>query len=211
MEIRIMIVDDHAVVREGLKMILETTEGMHVVAMATDGREALSIAEKHQPDVILLDISMPGLNGIEAARQLHERLPAIKILFLSMHHSTEHIYRALQAGAQGYLLKECVGSEVVTAVRAVKKGRRFFGQGVVLPVEGRLRAGDSFTKSPLDSLSRREQEVMQLVVEGKTSAEIGQILFLSPKSIETYRCRLMQKLGIRNIPALVKFVLDQDK
>lgn len=211
MVINIMIVDDHAIVRDGLKMILEAAEGMHIVAMATDGREAIPLVEEHQPDVIILDISMPGLNGIEAARKLHERLPAIKILFLSMHHSTEHIYRALQAGAQGYLLKESAGSEVVTAVRSVMKGRRFFGQGVELPLEGRLREGDSFIKSPLDSLSRREKEVMQLVVEGKTSAEIGQILFLSPKSIETYRCRLMQKLGIKNIPALVKFALEQDQ
>ena len=211
MVINIMIVDDHAIVRDGLKMILEAAEGMHVVAMATNGREAIPLAEEHRPDVIILDISMPGLNGIEAARKLHERLPAVKILFLSMHHSTEHIYRALQAGAQGYLLKECAGSEVVTAVRAIKKGQRFFGQGVELPLEGQLRAGDSFAKSPLDSLSRREQEVMQLVVEGKTSVEIGQILFLSPKSIETYRCRLMQKLGTKNIPALVKFVLEQNQ
>ncbi|MDO9081036.1 MAG: response regulator transcription factor [Desulfuromonadales bacterium] len=211
MVINIMIVDDHAVVRDGLKLILETAEGMHVIAMATDGREGITLAEEHRPDVIILDISMPGLNGIEAARQLHERLPTLKILFLSMHHSTEHIYRAMQAGAQGYLLKECAGSEVVTAVRAVMKGRRFFGQGVELPLAGQQCTGDSFAKSPLDSLSRREQEVMQLVVEGKTSAEIGQILFLSPKSIETYRCRLMQKLGTKNIPALVKFVLEQNQ
>lgn len=211
MEIRVMIVDDHAVVRDGLKMILETDEKMRIIAMAANGRAAILIAKEHRPDVIILDISMPSLNGIEAAHKLLECLPAVKILFLSMHHSTEHIYRALQAGAQGYLLKECAGSEVVEAVRAVMKGKCFFGKGVERPAEGRLRPGDAFVKSPLESLSRREQEVMQLVVEGKTSAEIAGILFLSPKSIETYRCRLMQKLGIKNIPALVKFVLEQDK
>ena len=206
MLIRIMIVDDHAVVRDGLKMILEAAENMRIVAMATNGREAIAIAEEQQPDVILMDISMPGLNGIEAARKLRERLPAVKILFLSMHHSREHIYQALQAGAQGYLLKECAGSEVVTAVRMVMKGKQFFGQGVEPPLKGRQGV-----KSPLASLSRREQEIMQLVVEGKTSAEIAKLLALSPKSVETYRSRLMLKLGVKNVSTLVKFALEQDK
>lgn len=206
MVVRIMIVDDHAVVRDGLKMILESAEDMRVVAMATDGREAITTVEEYRPDVVIMDISMPGLSGIEASWQIRERLPKVKILFLSMHHSLEHIYRALQAGGQGYLLKECAGSEVATAVRTIMKGKRFFGQGVELPVERRHGV-----KSPLDSLSRREQEIMQLVVDGKTSAEIANLLFLSPKSVETYRCRLMLKLGIKNIPSLVKFVLEQDK
>lgn len=206
MDIRIMIVDDHAVVRDGLKMILEAAENLRIVAMATNGREAITMVEEYRPDVVIMDISMPGLSGIEAAWQIRERLPAVKILFLSMHHSPEHIYRALQAGAQGYLLKECAGSEVVTAVRTIIKGKRFFGQGVEPPVERRHGV-----KSPLDSLSRREQEIMQLVVEGKTSAEIAKLLSLSPKSVETYRSRLMVKLGVKNIPTLVKFALEQDK
>ncbi len=206
MVIRIMIVDDHAVVRDGLKMILEAADEMRIVAMAMDGREAIATVKEHRPDVVIMDISMPGLSGIEAAWQIRERLPGVKILFLSMHHSTEHIYRALQAGAQGYLLKECAGSEVVTAVQAIMKGKRFFGQGIEPPVERRHGV-----KSPFDSLSRREQEIMQLVVEGKTSAEIANLLFLSPKSVETYRSRLMLKLGVKNIPTLVKFALDQDK
>jgi len=206
MVIRIMIVDDHAVVRDGLKMILEATDNIRIVAMATDGREAIATVEEHRPDVVIMDISMPGLSGIEAAWQIRERLPTVKILFLSMHHSAEHIYRALQAGAQGYLLKECAGSEVVTAVLTIMKGKRFFGQGVEPPLERRHGV-----KSPLDSLSRREQEIMQLVVEGKTSAEIAKTLSLSPKSVETYRSRLMLKLGVKNIPTLVKFALEQDR
>ena len=205
MPIRILVADDHAVVRDGLKMILESTEDIRVVAMAADGREAIALSEEHRPDVIIMDISMPGLNGIEAARLIRERLPAVRVLVLSMHHSLEHIYRALQAGALGYLLKESAGSEVVAAVRTVMKGNRFFGKGVEQPLEDRHGEGRDTLKSPLDSLSRREREVLQLVVEGKTSVEIAEVLFLSPKSVETYRSRLMLKLGVGNIPALVRF------
>ncbi|MBC7963283.1 MAG: response regulator transcription factor [Steroidobacteraceae bacterium] len=207
MPITILIADDHAMVRDGLKMILENADGMRVVAMAADGREAVVLAEEHRPDVILMDISMPGLNGIEAARLIHERLPATRVLILSMHHSAEHIFRALRAGASGYLLKESAGSEVVTAVRTVLKGNRFFGKGVKQPLERRHGKDRSLQKSPLDSLSRRELEVLQLVVEGKTSVEIGEVLSLSPKSIETYRSRLMLKLVVTNIPALVRFAM----
>lgn len=207
MSIRIMIADDHAVVRDGLKMILESEEDMQIVTLAADGREAVTLAAEHQPHVIIMDISMPGLNGIEAARLIRERLPAVKVLVLSMHHSTEHIYRALQAGAQGYLLKESAGSEVVTAVRAVMKGNRFFGKGVEQPLEEPPGKGRTFRKSPIDSLSSREREILQGVVEGKTSVEIAEVLSLSPKSVETYRSRLMLKLGVANIPTLVRFAL----
>lgn len=207
MSIRIMIADDHAVVRDGLKMILESEEDMQIVTLAADGREAVTLAAEYQPHVIIMDISMPGLNGIEAARLIRDRLPAVKVLVLSMHHSTEHIYRALQAGAQGYLLKESAGSEVVTAVRAVMKGNRFFGKGVEQPLEEPPGKGRTFRKSPIDSLSSREREILQGVVEGKTSVEIAEVLSLSPKSVETYRSRLMLKLGVANIPTLVRFAL----
>jgi DNA-binding NarL/FixJ family response regulator len=140
---------------------------------------------------------------------IHEHRPEVKVLVLSMHHSIEHIYRALQAGASGYLLKESAGSEVVTAVRTVLKGKRFYGKGVEQPLEERRRAGRDYMKSPLDSLSNREREVLQLVVEGSTSARIAEMLLLSPKSVETYRSRLMLKLGVANIPTLVKFALEQ--
>lgn len=207
MAVRILVADDHAVVRDGLKMILEAADDMQVAATAADGREAVALAEELGPDVIVMDISMPGLNGIEATQLIHERLPAVRVLILSMHHSREHIYRALQAGARGYLLKESAGSEVVTAVRTVMKGILFFGRGVENPLEEMHGEGRAFLKSPLDSLSRREREVLQLVVEGKTSVEIAQVLSLSPKSVETYRSRLMMKLGVANIPTLVRFAM----
>ena len=207
MPIRVLVADDHAVVRDGLKMILESTEDIQVAAMAADGREAVAMAEELRPDVIIMDVSMPVLNGIGAARIVRERLPEIKVLVLSMHHTREHVFRSMQAGACGYLLKESAGSEVVTAVLSVMKGGYFFGKGVEKPLEPISLKDGEFLRSPLETLSPREREVLQLVVEGMTSAGIATILSLSPKSVETYRSRLMLKLGVTNIPALVRFAM----
>lgn len=208
MPIRVMIADDHAVVREGLKMMLEAQDDIVVIATVLNGQAAVEQAEALLPDVILMDVAMPELNGIEAARLIVRRRPQVKVLMLSMHNTSEHVFRALQAGALGYLLKESAGSEVVSAVRAVMRGGRFIGNGVELPCDG---SGQELTieqRSPLESLSDRERQVLQLVVEGRTSADIADRLSLSPKSVETYRSRLMLKLGITNIPALVKFALE---
>ena len=205
MPVRILIADDHALVREGLKMILVSMSDIDVVGEAGDGREVLDKAEALKPDVILMDISMPELNGIEATRIICERLPSVRVIILSMHHTIEHVFRAMQAGARAYLLKESAGLDVVKAVREVMRGRQYFGEGVEPPTKTCVSP-----KSPIDSLSPREFEVIQLVVEGKTSAEIAEILSLSPKSIETYRSRLMLKLGVNNIPSLVKFAVLHD-
>ena len=201
MTVRIMIADDHAMVRDGLKLILEAEDDLAVVGMAEDGRDAIVRAATLRPDIIVMDIAMPQMNGIEATGTIRRSVPEARVIILSMHQTREHIHRAMQAGAQGYILKESAGTEVVKAVRAVMKGHRYFGNGLDLPTE------TPSLKSPLDSLSRREREVLQLVVEGKTSAEIAEALSLSPKSVETYRSRLMLKLGITNIPSLVKFAL----
>jgi DNA-binding NarL/FixJ family response regulator len=207
MPIKILIADDHAVVREGLRMILESLEEMTVVGEAIDGREAIDKAVKLKPDVIVMDISMPELNGIEATRTISERLPSAKIIILSMHHTNEHVFRAIQAGAKAYLLKESAGAGVVKAVSAVMKGQTYFGPGVEVPTKLTSSKKASRAASPLESLSRREREVLQHVVEGKTSAEIADILCLSPKSVETYRSRLMLKLNVANVPSLVKYAL----
>jgi len=207
MAVRIMIADDHALVREGLKMILEATDGMTVVGEAIDGRDAIEKAVELKPDIIVMDISMPEMNGIEATRMICERLPSVRIIILSMHHTNEHIFRALQAGARAYLLKESAGSWVVKAINAVLKGQYYFGAGVEAPATMPQSKKNCRNQSPLESLSQREREVIQLVVEGKTSVEIAEILSLSPKSVETYRSRLMLKLGVNNLPALVKFAL----
>ena len=207
MSVKILIADDHAVVREGLRMILEARGDMTVVGEALDGRDAIEKAEMLKPDVIVMDIAMPQMNGIEATRIICERLPEVKIIILSMHHTNEHIFRAIQAGARAYLLKESAGAGVAKAVQAVMKGEYYYGAGVEAPPKAAPTSRRTRPASPLESLSQREREVLQLVVEGKTSVEIAEILSLSPKSVETYRSRLMLKLAVNNIPALVKFAL----
>jgi DNA-binding NarL/FixJ family response regulator len=201
--------DDHAVVRDGLHFLLEAQHDIQVVGEAGNGRDAVRQVAQLCPDVVIVDIAMPELNGIEATRQIAEVYPPAQVIILSMHSTTEHIFRALQAGARGYLLKESAGVEVINAVRAVHSGRRYLSQKIsdtVLDEYVRQREAVE-TQSPLASLSSREREVLQLVVEGKSSAEIADTLSLSPKTVETYRSRLMLKLDIQDLPALVKFAI----
>lgn len=204
MSVRILIADDHAMIRKGLRMTLEIHEDLTVAGEAVNGREALAQVEELGPDVVIMDISMPELNGIEATRLICQRQPGVKVLIFSMHYSSEHCFRALSSGARGYILKESAGEEIVAAVRSVMRGRLYFGAGVANPLE---KAGGVGLKSPLERLSQREREILQLVVEGKSSSEIARMLTLSSKSIDTYRSRLMQKLGVGNLPALVRFAL----
>lgn len=206
MTIAVLLADDHAVVRDGLRALLEAQGDIRVVAAEGDGRTAVRAAKAHQPQVAVLDIAMPELNGIEATRQIRLESPGTQIVILSIHATAEHVYRAMQAGAIGYLLKESAGSEVVTAVRQVAAGKRYLSRKISETLRGDPhQAGQG--QSPLDSLSDREREVLQLTVEGKTAVEIAEILSLSPKTVETYRSRLMQKLEINNLPALVKFAI----
>ncbi|MDX1520085.1 MAG: response regulator transcription factor [Anaerolineae bacterium] len=209
MSITIFLADDHAVVRDGLKALLEAEPDFAVIGDAANGREAVQRVTQLQPDVVILDIAMPDLNGIEATRQIIEASPDIQAIILSMHASTEHIFRALQAGAKGYLLKESAGLEVVEAIRTVQGGQRYLNHKISEElIEDYLRqrqAGEA--EGPLARLSPREREILQLVVEGKSSADIAEILSLSSKTIDTYRSRLMQKLGIEDLPALVKFAI----
>ena len=206
MSVRILIADDHAIVREGIRTILQAQDDMEVVGEAGDGREALNKAEVLKPDVILMDISMPALNGIEATRMILSRMPTVRVIILSMHHTNEYVIRAMQAGARAFLLKESAGFSVVRAVRAVMKGRKYFDEGIEVPHI--KRSGSPVPpETPLSSLSRRERETLQLIVEGNTNAAIAEIFKISTKSVETYRSRLMLKLGISNVPALVIFAL----
>jgi DNA-binding NarL/FixJ family response regulator len=207
--ITVFLADDHAVVRDGLRVLLEAQSDITVIGDAADGREAVSRVARLRPDVVVIDVAMPELNGIEAAREIGEVCPSTQIIILSMHSTTEHIFRALQAGACGYLLKESAGIEVVNAVRAVHAGHRYLSQKISDKlVDDYVRQRQAAeAKSPLGRLSPREREVLQLVVEGKTSAEIADVLSLSVKTVETYRSRLMHKLGISDLPALVKFAI----
>ncbi|MFN7086359.1 MAG: response regulator [Burkholderiales bacterium] len=203
MTIRVLLADDHTIMREGLRVLLSRSADISVVGEAATGSEAVRQAQDLRPDVIVMDIAMPELNGIEAARMIHARLPAIRVVILSMHSTSEHVYRALEAGATGYLLKEVAGNEVIAAIRTVHEGRQYLSTG--LEMSGR---GAAFAASPLERLSARERQVLQLVVEGHSSSEIASLVHLSPKSIDTYRSRLMKKLGVGNVPALVKFALE---
>jgi len=209
MAVRVFIADDHAVVRDGLRFILEAESDIEVVGDAADGRQAVRGVKKLCPDVVVMDIAMPELNGIEATRQVRESCPSTQVIILSVYSTTEHIVRSLEAGAKGYLLKESAGQDVVKAVREVHAGRRYFCQSISEKAVGDYvrQRQKAHIMSPLESLSSREREILQLVVEGKTSAEIAETLYLSPKTVETYRSRLMQKLRIRDVPGLVKFAI----
>lgn len=209
MSIMVLLVDDHATVREGLRFLLDAQADINVVGVAADGREAVDQVAQLCPDVVVMDIAMPQLNGIEATQRIKRECPGVQIVILSMHASNEQIFRALQAGARGYLLKETAGIEVATAVRAVHAGQRYLSAEVsdkLIDDYMQQRAIDE-AKSPLTQLSSRERETLQLVVEGQSSAEIAELLSLSCRSVETYRRRLMQKLGISNLPNLVKFAI----
>lgn len=199
MKIRVLVADDHAVMREGLAALLGAA-GIEVVATARDGREAVQAASRSAPDVALLDLSMPLLNGIDAIREIRARLPEVRIVVLSMHSDREQVHRALAAGAIGYVLKDAAAADVVAAVRSARLGRPFISPAVA-------HAGDKGKAGPIASLSARERQVLQLVAEGKSSAEIARLIHLSPKSVETYRSRLMKKLGVADLPALVKFAV----
>ena len=206
MTIKVLLVDDHAVVRDGLAALLLAQPDLQVVGSFGEAQEALRSVAQLQPNVIILDIAMPRLNGIEAARLFHDESPDAPILMLSMYADTEHVYQALRAGANGYVLKESAASEVVAAVRALHAGGRYMSErigGWVLEDYLHGRAADD----PLEKLSARERQVMQLVVEGRTSAEIAALLNLSPKSVDTYRSRMMTKLAVEDLPALVKFAI----
>lgn len=206
MTIRVLIADDHAMIRDGLKALLSARRDINVVAAVGNGREAVRMARELLPHVVVMDISMPDLNGIEAARLLREKCPGTRIVMLSMHSSSERVFRAFDAGATAYLLKESAGSEVEAAVRAVFAGRQYLSHALAA-LDPAIRSGDR-RASPLDSLSARERHVLQLVVEGHSSSEIGRLVHLSPKTVETYRSRLMKKLGVKDLPALVKFAIE---
>jgi len=205
MTIRVLLADDHTLVREGLRALLTASGLITVVAEVSDGRQAFRRACELMPDVVVMDVAMPELNGIEAAGLIQAKCPDAKIVMLSMHSSTEHIHRAFAAGAAGYVLKASASQEVIAAVQAVHAGQRYLSpalrQAAADAAPGVKRAG------PLESLSTRERQVLQLVVEGKSSAAIATTVHLSPKTVDTYRSRLMKKLGVSDVPALVKFAL----
>ena len=210
MSITVLIADDHRVVLDGLRLLLETKGDIKVAGEAVNGREAVQKARELKVDIVIMDIAMPELNGIEAARQIRKLLPATRVIILSMYSTSEHIRQAIKAGAHSYLLKESTGAELIDAVRAVYRGHRYMSQKISdILIDDYLDPAESSLCAPLESLSPREREILQLVVEGRSSSEIANVIFLSPKTVDTYRSRLMQKLGIRNLPDLTKFAIQK--
>jgi len=207
MNITVLIADDHAIVREGLRYLLEAQGNIKVIGEAANGREAIKKVKEFKPDIVIMDIVMAELNGIEATERICQDHAATRVIMLSMRSSPEPIMRSLKAGASGYLLKESAGRELVNAIYAVHAGQRYLSSKVTDRMIGAYLHQEEGLKDPLAILSQREREVLQLVVEGKTSAGIAEMLFLSIKTVKTYRSRLMVKLGIKDIPSLIKFAI----
>jgi DNA-binding NarL/FixJ family response regulator len=204
MSINVLIADDHSIVRVGLRKILETQQDIIVTGEAADGREAIDLCGKVPCDIIIMDIAMPGINGIDALQQIRATSSEIRCIILSMYDDSEYVSRAFHAGASGYLLKGVAGDEVVTAIREVVSGEIYIGKGV----EPLLNAGYSIVDNPLDALSQREMEVLRLVVAGKSSLEIAALLALAHNTPDVYRSRIMKKLGLKNTASLVKFAME---
>ena len=206
MAIRILIADDHGVVAEGLKSLAEAEPGIEVVGIVADGREAVQHARESKPDVVVMDMSMPELNGADATRAILQNDPSCRVIVLSMYAEREYVRRALKAGAMGYVVKRSAAKELVDAIRAVHAGQRYLSPRVADVV---IEAGADDKDDPLSRLSMREREVLQLLAEGHTGAVIAQRLSLSQKTVETYRARLVEKLGIRDLPGLVRFAIQR--
>jgi DNA-binding NarL/FixJ family response regulator len=209
LKIRVLVADDHAIIREGLRVMLGHQPDMEVVGIAGNGREAVRLVDQYDPDVAVVDISMPELNGIEAIQQMLPHHQNLDIIVLSIHETKPYVLRALKAGAKGYLIKETAGLEVVDAVRAVHRGERYLSQRIadLLTDVSFRQGGDSIGISPLEALSQREREILQLVAEGKTSQQIAERLSISPKTVDTYRSRLMHKIGVEDMAGLIKFAI----
>ena len=203
--ISVFIADDHAIVREGLAALLAAQPDIRIAGSAGNGREALAAVLQARPAVLIMDIAMPEMNGIEATRQIHDALPQTHIVILSMHAGAEHVFQALEAGARGYVLKESAAKEICEAERAVHLGRRYLSAKVAEVLAERV--GRRAAVSPLESLSKREREILKLVADGCSSARIAEMLHLSPKTVDTYRSRLMEKLNLSDIAGLVKFAI----
>ena len=207
--IRVLIADDHALVREGIRRVLDEDPGFDVVAEASDGRKALESIEATNPDVAILDISMPELSGLDVARRLREERPALKVLILSMHDESEYVMRAVHAGAAGYLLKDDAGPALLRqAVRAVHAGDSYFSPAVAARLTDALRGGSSGSADPLERLTGRELEVLRLVAAGHSNKQIAAELGISRRTVESHRESMMRKIEIRTVAGLTRFALE---
>ncbi len=206
--IRVLVVDDHAILREGIRSLLERYDDIAVVGEAGNGAEALALVEALHPDIVLMDLAMPEVDGLEATRRLHQLHPEVKVLILTQHDNQEYIAPALQAGAVGYVLKRSGGREVIAAIRQVHEQGAFLQPAVAREVIRDYAAGGSGGAAPAARLTEREREVLRLVVEGKSNKEIAQLLVISPKTASVHRTNIMEKLGVRNSAELVRYAIE---
>ena len=207
-KIKVLVADDHTILRQGIKALLDNQEGIEVIGEAKDGREALAIIEETLPDVILMDIAMPGLNGLEATRRIKKKFPRMKVLVLTMYTNEEYIFQILNAGANGYLVKETAFQDLISAIKAVYKNEAFMSPSISKKVINSYikRAQDDEEKT-CEILTTREREILQLIAEGHSSKKIAELLFISPKTVETHRTHIMDKLNIHNRTGLIKYAI----
>jgi DNA-binding NarL/FixJ family response regulator len=206
--IRVLLADDHTLVRAGIRALLEKQPGMEVAGEASDGREVIDLIKAQQPDVVLMDISMPGLNGLQALARITRDFPEVRVIILSMHHSDEYVFQGLKSGASGYLLKRAATVELPVALKAVVGGEIYLSREIAsrflkkFPLQQIARS-----PSPLEQLTSRQREILQLLAEGQTTKAIALVLKVSDKTVEYHRARLMARLNIFDIPGLVRFAL----
>ena len=208
MNVRVLLVDDHVIVREGLRMVLASRQEIQVIGEAGDGREALDLIETLQPDVVVMDIAMPNLNGLEATRQIKRRFPDIKVVILTMHESQQYFLQIVKAGATGCVMKRSAGTELVTAIEAAARGESYFSPTIATMVlEDYRRLLTRPADEAAELLTEREREVVQLIAEGRTNREIADLLTLSIKTVQAHRSNIMEKLGAHDRTDLVKYAI----
>jgi len=208
---RLVIAEDHAILRAGLIALLATREEYEVVGEASDGREAVRAAEKHQPDLVLLDLSMPRTNGLEALKEIKRASEGSRVLVVTAHKTEDYVFTALQAGADGYILKDSSADELFLAIRSVLNGERYLAPGITLAVvNGYLGSKDpTSTRSSFDELTPREREILKLIAEGYKTREIGDYLCISPKTVEKHRANLMERLNLHGVSALTTYAIEK--
>ncbi|HEX8982154.1 MAG TPA: response regulator transcription factor [Ktedonobacterales bacterium] len=208
-KIRVLLADDHTILRAGLRMMLDAQPDIEVIGEASDGRQALAEAQRLQPHVVLMDITMPEMNGIEATRQIKRALDSTRVLILTMHENEEYLFQVLRAGASGYILKEAAGTELISAIRIVFSGRFYMSPSAQSMMVGdylqRVRSGEE--RDSYSALTEREREILKLVAEGHTNNQIAERLFISPKTVDTHRTHIMDKLNLHSRAELVKYAM----
>lgn len=203
--IRVLLADDHTLVRAGIRSLLERMPQVEVVAEAADGREAIRLAESHRPDIVLMDIGMPGMNGLEATARLVREFPGMRVIIVSMHTNEEYVLQAIRAGASGYFLKRAATAELESAIRSVDRGEPFLSPNIPQRVSDLVLEKVPDSKLPLDRLTPRQREILQLISEGKSTKEIAALTQLSSKTVEFHRAQLMNRLNIHDVPGLVRY------